>query len=198
MIALNRTGRLGYALVYVVVAVALVALLSVVLAPAAAGVADRAEAAKTYAQLGNLDSGIVKFGTLIKRVGTVYPGAIHQLSNALTTSDSVSCQNNVMNTNAIGLWNTNGAFSTQYITSAGLHTPIGTVNDQIEHASASAPMYLRIPDVDTATLTRMDGLVDGGDGGAAGTILYTITSSPTADLQYRVGFAPSFTLKSQC
>jgi hypothetical protein len=185
-------------LVYIVIAVAVVALLGAVLVPVVASVVDRQVAARTYKQLADLDSGIVKFGTVIKRVGTVYPGAIHQLTNALTTSDRVSCQNNAMNPNAINLWNLNGAFSSQYITTAGVHTPIGTVNDLIEHSAANAPMYLRIPAVDTAMLTRMDGLVDRGDGGAAGTILYTITTSSTADLRYRVGFAPAFTLLNQC
>jgi hypothetical protein len=59
-------------------------------------------------------------------------------------------------------------------------------------------MYLRIPAVDTGMLTRMDGLVDGGDGGGAGTILYTTSTSSTADLVYRVGFAPNYTLTGHC
>jgi type II secretory pathway pseudopilin PulG len=181
-----------------IVAVATVAVLGAAVLPEVASSADRELAVRTYAQLADLDSGIMTFGTLVKRVGTVYPGAIHQLTNPLTTSDKVSCQNNTMNSNAIKLWNQDGAFSTQYITSAGLYTPIGTVNDLIEHASGSAPMYLRIPAVDTGMLTRMDGLVDGGDGGGAGTILYTTSTASTADLVYRVGFAPNYTLTGHC
>lgn len=191
-------ARSGYVLLYVLVLVAMVAVVGAVVVPAVASSSDRETATRTYTQLADLDSGIVTFGTLVKRVGTVYPGSIHELTNALTTSDEVSCWNNRMNPNAINLWNLNGAFSWQYITTSGVYTPIGTVNDSIEHASGAAPMYLRIPAVDTAMLTAMDGLVDGGDGGAAGTILYTTTTSPTADLRYRVGFAPSFTLKNQC
>jgi len=190
--------RHGYVLLYVLVLIAMVAVVGAVVAPAVASSSDREVASRTYKQLADLDSGIVRFGTLVKRVGTVYPGSIHELTNALTTSDEVSCWNNRMNPNAINLWNLNGAFSSQYITTSGVYTPIGTVNDSIEHTSGSAPMYLRIPAVDTAMLTAMDGRVDGGDGGSAGTILFTIATSPTADLRYRVGFAPSFTLKNQC
>ena len=195
---LHRSPRPGYVLVYVVIAIAAVAVLGAVIAPVIASISDRNTASKTYAQLAELDSGIVTFGTLIKRVGTVYPGAIHQLSNVLVLTDEVSCQNNTMNANAVTLWNTNGPFSGQYITTAGLYTPIGKVNDLIEHSATNSPMYLRIPAVDTAMLTKMDAVVDGGDGGAAGTILYTITTAATADLRYRVGFAPNFTLLNQC
>jgi type II secretory pathway pseudopilin PulG len=198
MISLQRARRNGYVLVYIVIAIAVVAVVAVTLAPDAQGVADRALAAKTYAQLAELDTGIVKFGTVIKRVATVYPGAIHQLSNVLTTSDEVSCQNNAMTATSIANWNTNGGFSHQYITKSGLHTPIGTINDVIEHSASNAAMYLRIPAMDTALIDRMDALVDGGNGGAAGKILFTLTTSPTADLLYRVGFPPNYTLLNQC
>jgi hypothetical protein len=185
-------------LVYVIMLVAMVAVLGAVIAPSVASAADETRVEKTYAILADIDSGIVQFGTVIKRVGTVYPGAVHQLSTLVATTDEVSCQNNKMNSNSITAWKTAGPFTTSYATSDGLYTPIGTLNDEIEHASTTAHMFIRIPNVESDLVTRMDALVDGSDGGTAGTILYTTSAANTWDLLYRVGFAPSFTLKSQC
>lgn len=195
----DRSGqRPGYVLVYIVVLVAMIAVFGAVVAPALASATDELKVAKTYAMLAQVDSGIVQFGTIVKRVGTVYPGAVHQLSTLVTTSDEVSCQNNRMNSNSITTWNTAGPFIPMVASAEGLYTPIGTLNDEIEHAATNSAMYIRIPAVDTALVTRMDALVDGSDGRAAGTIQYAAPSAATVDLVYRVGFAPAFTLKNQC
>jgi len=181
-------------MIYVIIALAIVAAAAAAIIPAAASVADREIASRTYAQLANLDTGIVRMQTAL---GSLYPGKIHQLTNQITTSDANACGNRFAGA-AVTAWTNNSVFSHQYITTAGLHTPIGTINDAIEHAARGAPMYLRIPGVDTAMVNRMDARVDRSDGGAAGTILFTITTSPTADLLYRVGFAPAFTLTNNC
>ncbi|MEO6878939.1 MAG: hypothetical protein ABI205_10685, partial [Gemmatimonadaceae bacterium] len=69
--------RPGYVLIYVVLLIALVAALGAAVAPRVVGIEDEAKVATTYRMLVEIDSGIVKFGTVVKRVGTVYPGAIH-------------------------------------------------------------------------------------------------------------------------
>src|SRR5665213_435763 len=160
--------RPGYVLVYIVVLVAMIAVFGAVVAPAVASVADEVRVEKTYAMLADVDSGIVAFGTVVRRVGTVYPGAVHQLSTVVTTSDEVSCQNNRMNATSITTWNTGGPFMSMLAGADGLYTPIGTLNDEIEHTATNAHMYIRIPDVDTALVRRMDALVDNSDGNAAG------------------------------
>jgi type II secretory pathway pseudopilin PulG len=194
----SRRQRSGYILVYVLILIAMVAVFGATVAPTMAGVADQAKVTKTYAMLAEIDTGIVTFGTVVKRVGTVYPGAVHQLSTLMTTSDQVSCQNNSMNTNAINTWATKGPYISMYVPDDGLYTPLGVLDDSIEHPTAGGAMYIRIQNVDAAMAARLDGLVDNGDLGAAGTILYGTPTDGTVDLRYRVGYAPSFTLKNQC
>lgn len=167
--------------------------------PAVASSADETKVEKTRAILAQVDSGIVDFGTIVKRVGTVYPGALHQLSTLVTTSDLVSCQNNRMNATSITTWNSAGPYAPMLLPAEGLFTPLGVINDSIEHPASGSAMYVRIPNADADLVDRMDALVDAGDGGSAGTILFgTPSASGTVDLRYRIGFAPSFTLKNQC
>jgi hypothetical protein len=181
-------------MVYVIIALAVVIAVAAAIIPEAATVADREVASRTYAQLADLDTGIVNLETAVT---TQYPATLHQLTTQITTADTNTCGATYKSA-GVTAWTNNSVFSHQYITTGGVYTPIGTINDAIEHAFKGAPMYLRIPAVDTAMLSRMDALVDGSDGGAAGTILFTIAASPTADLVYRVGFAPSFTLANVC
>jgi len=194
MNAAQRPRRSGYAMIYIIIVLAAVAVAALAIVPKAAMVADRQVASRTYVQLAELDSGIVNMQAALK---ALYPGAIHQLTNQITINDTNACGNKFAGA-AVTAWTNNSVFSHQYATTAGLYTPIGTINDAIEHASKTSPMYLRIPAVDTAMLARMDAVVDGSDGGAAGTILFTITTSPTADLLYRVGFAPTYSLTNNC
>lgn len=194
-----RSIRPGYMLIYVVIGVAAIAVIAAAVAPIIAQNEDAKRVSATYATLSKIDSGIVRFGTLVKRVGTVYPGAIHQLDTLVTTSDTVSCGGNTMNATSISTWTTNGPFIGFYAPKTGLYTPLGRINDGIEHSGTNQPMYVRIPLVDATLVTMLDGLVDNSDGGAAGTILFgTPNASGQVDVRYRVGFAPSFTLINQC
>src|SRR5665213_4096201 len=128
----------------------------------------------------------------------VYPGAIHQLANAITTSDLVSCQDANMTTASISNWDASGPFVSIFIGMAGLHTPMGTVNDSIEHNSKKDSIFVGIPNADTALVTRMDDFVDGGDGGATGTIQYGSPSAGVVDMLYQVGLQAKFIRKAHC
>jgi hypothetical protein len=104
-----------------------------------------------------------------------------------------------MNANAATTWSTNGPFIGFYAPATGIYTPLGRINDGIEHSATNQPMYIRIPLADATLVTKLDGLVDNNDGGAAGTILFgTPNAAGLVDVLYRVGFAPAFTLISQC
>jgi hypothetical protein len=193
-----RRSRSGYAMLWAIVLIAVVTTLFAVVAPQVAGVADRDRVLDTYAKLAAIDTGVMTFGTVVKRVGTVYPGHVHQLSDLVTTSDQVSCHNNTMNANSITTWTAGGPFIHFYAPSNGVFTPLGAINDSIEHPAANQPMYLRIPAVQSDLVTMMDQIVDNGDGGVAGTIRFGTPAGDVVDLVYRIGFAPTFTLKNQC
>jgi hypothetical protein len=194
----RHAARHGYALLWALVMMAVVSTVFAMVAPDVAGVNDRDRVLDTYATLAAIDSGVVRFGTVVKRVGTVYPGDVHQLSALVTTADQVSCQNNSMNPNSITTWTANGPFIAFLAPPNGRFTPLGVINDSIEHTAANQPMYLRMPAVPSDLVTLMDQVVDDGDGGAAGTILFGTPAAGVVDLRYRIGFAPSFTLLGKC
>ncbi len=194
--------RSGYVLVYLIVLIALVATLGAMMAPALASASDEAKVVDTYALLAEIDTGIVTFGATVKTTNaagsTVYPGGIHQLATEVTTSDQVSCQNAQMTAKAAATWAAAGPFVPMIIESTGLYTPMGVVNDMVEHPAKKDSMFIRIPNADTALVNRMDNLVDDGDGGSSGTIQYGAPAGDVVDMLYQIGYAPNFTLKAKC
>ncbi|MDB4875151.1 MAG: hypothetical protein JWM41_1597 [Gemmatimonadetes bacterium] len=191
--------RRGYGLVWAVVVIAIVATIAAAAAPVIGSVVDQQRVSDTYATLRSVDSAIVKFGASVQRVGVVYPLKIHSLSKLVLQTERISCGTNTYNPNSQTTWTANGPFGTFYADTS-LATPLGTLDDSIEHATATSPIFIRIKAVDTALVNRMDRLVDAGDGGAAGTIRYVLPAAgtETMDLVYRVGFAPNYTLTAVC
>jgi hypothetical protein len=196
--------RSGSALLWAILLIAIIATVSAVTAPALLYGNDRQRVMDTYEMLEQVDSGIIAFEVVVKTgaAGTtvVFPGYLHQLSTNVLVGELNSCGTGAtMSNQARTVWSTRGPFITYYAPSSGLNTPMGVLNDRVEHASSGAAMYIRIPAAEAALVTIMDQLVDGGDGGAAGKILFGAASNTgTVDLRYRIGAPPAFTLQNKC
>jgi hypothetical protein len=71
---------------------------------------------------------------------------------------------------------------------SGLQTPIGRLEDDIERPTSPEDdaLILRIPAVSSAIARMLDAIVDDGDGGMKGKVLFAASVSDTTSVRYRV------------
>jgi type II secretory pathway pseudopilin PulG len=191
----------GFALVWALVMVAIFAALAAATMPILSSIADQQRVTQTAATLNTLDTGIIRFGLIVKRTAMVYPGALHQLSTLVTTTDQVSCQNATMTANSITTWSTVGPFVAFLVPTTGVVTPIGTIDDVIPTRVANGPLLLNMPNVDLNRAQMLDMLVDGSstNQSTTGRILWgTVSAANTVTLQYSVGLQTGFIRLNQC
>ena len=97
------------------------------------------------------------------------------------------------NTAATTGWASNGPFVNFFIPAGGLKTPLGMVSDSMLRSPATAlvgTLAIRMLAVDTADTNMLDLVIDGGDGGGAGTLRFTVSGvTHLADIQYLVPIA---------
>jgi Tfp pilus assembly protein PilE len=183
----------------VAVSAVLVAMLAAVTAPYLIHYIDRQRAQTAADKLSAVATGIAAFSAAIHTAAgatnTSYPGKISELANVIVSNSTVthnSCGSTgatvTFNNTATTSWNTSGPFVTFMISTTGLVTPIGTIADSMVRSPLSASvgtLSLQIPSVETTDATNLDQIVDGGDGGSAGTVRWTANGNQV-DVTYLV------------
>jgi prepilin-type N-terminal cleavage/methylation domain-containing protein len=195
----KRRTRAGFTLIEVAVAAVLIAVLAAATIPTLSEFTSNRDAASTANTLSQIGMGIAAFKTGVLTTGSgtsnTYPRFISQLTAPITNANRNSCYNTHTNT-AVNNWAATGPFVTFNIPPGGLFTPLGVVQDSMVRTPNSAnPGTLAIRmTVDSIDAIRLDRVVDGGDGGAAGTLRFTFSvlalpAARTADVQYLVPVA---------
>ncbi len=189
--------RAGFTLMEVAVATVLVAVLAAATIPALNEFMRGRETIATANTLSQLAAGISNFKSAVLTGGAgtnTYPRFISALSNPITTSQRNSCLA-VFKAGAVNTWKSSGPFVTFNVPPGGLSTPLGVVQDSMVRTPNSAnvgTLAIRMT-VDSVDALRLDQVIDGGDGPAAGTLRMTFSgggsAARTADIQYLVPVA---------
>ena len=137
-----------------------------------------------------LTTGIASFEAVVHgSTALTYPGSLSELSNVITATSLNSCGAAIGST-AVTDWTSFGPFTTFNVTpNVGVNTPLGIVSDTMTRSpnSATAGSLLLRMNVDSADARRLDRIVDGGDGGSAGTVRYGFNATIGQDtLRYIV------------
>lgn len=191
--------RNGFTLMEVAVAAVLIAILAAATIPTLSEFMSGREAASTANTLAQIATGVSVFKNSVATAGggtaNTYPRFISSLANPITASTRNSCYGTFDN-HAVSDWASGGPFVSFYIPPGGLHTPLGVIQDSMyrnPNSPTAGTLAIRMT-VDSADAVRLDLIIDGGDGGSAGTLRVTSFrgsggQTRTADLQYLVPVA---------
>jgi type II secretory pathway pseudopilin PulG len=179
--------RAGFVLVWILLTVALLAILAAVVAPAVATTVDRKRAIATAATLQQITAGIVAFELVVHKSGSSsthdYPGDVSQLSIVVRPNlDNDSC-GNAMTAHDSTDWIAEGPFVPMYIPLGGLWTPIGRIADDIPTRTSLGDVYILIPGVRAADAAMLNDIVDHGSGDTVSTLHAAINDTTT--VRYR-------------
>jgi prepilin-type N-terminal cleavage/methylation domain-containing protein len=195
----KRGARNGFTLMEVAVAAVLIAVLAAATIPTLSEFMSGRDASTVASQLSQIAAGIATFKssvlTTASSTSNTYPQFISQLTNPITTSNRNSCYGTHTVT-AVSSWAATGPFVSFNIPVGGLYTPLGVIQDSMFRSPSSATagtLAIRMS-VDSMDAIRLDRVIDGGDGAAAGTLRITAfrgtgNQTRTADLQYLVPVA---------
>lgn len=180
----------GFAMAWLLMLTAVVALLAAAITPSVITSIDHAKVISTAQTLTLIDSAINAFEPIVKTGGgntQQFPGRVSELSIPITAASKNSC-GNAMNANAAAKWATAGPFIPFFADTNGLVTPIGRLQDVIERVTppASNPLIIRIPGVSADLVRLLDDVIDDGDGGAAGKVFFLAPVNDTTSVLYHV------------
>jgi type II secretory pathway pseudopilin PulG len=180
--------RSGWALVWIILTLAIIAVLFAAAAPMLVTLDDRARAQNAAAQLRIIAAGFDNFGPVVGN----YPGRVSQLTNLITTSDKNSCSG-VMTSSNVSNWSSNAPYGSIYTTPGGTWTDIGRIRDSVPARPGpppgtmpgSTPIYVEIPGVSGNVAAILDLLVDHGIAGTD-TVTFAAPVNDTTTIRYRV------------
>ncbi len=196
-----RYRRKGFALLAVIMLVAIMAILAAVIAPSTVRVLNDERVDKAATSFERLDSAVVRF----KRTIMVYPGRLNHLAIPITTSDKNSCGNNYtlgqVNSWAGSVIDTvGGVYIARPVPPGGLPLAggLGYVRDSVSRKPAGATGVLELVII-TATEgdaillnDRIDGIADyvasnATDGNQTGKVRWTAPNANRfVELTYNV------------
>jgi hypothetical protein len=187
--------RSGFALMLVIVSLAVAATLAGVAAPYLSSTGDTERANRTAAQMRKVAGAIGQFADSVTRIGAngthQTPGDLTELSVPITNTSPSGCaaSSQRFNNNGITKWGRAGPFGEYYIPSNGLWTPIGRLDNTPPARAAAANTYdVVIDNVDPDDAALLDITVDGVADAAADTVRYTVAGG-VATVTWRVFFA---------
>ena len=192
---MHLSRRKGFTLAEVAIAAVIIAIMAAVTAPSLVSFIDKERAQTTADKLSAIATGLAGFESAIHTgsasTNNAYPGRISYLTNAITTAQFTTCHT-AFTATSTAQWSTSGPFLTFYIPVGGLNTPLGIIQDSVIRvpssggpAASPGTVALHMTGVDANDAAMLDQVVDGGDGGSAGVVQYTITGT-TADVRYLV------------
>ncbi|HVX40451.1 MAG TPA: hypothetical protein VHB25_12845 [Gemmatimonadaceae bacterium] len=185
-----NTTRRGFAMLWAIVTVAVIAAIVAAAAPTLTQMVDTTRVTTTAEYLREIAIGVDSFNKNVKRGAPSYttPRYLHQLDTVVVAGDSIGCRSNQTNNNtAVNNWIKFGPFLTFYFSPNGLSTPLGQVHDSTSRTmgalgqrrtSQNDSVFIQIDSVDVGLARMMDVNVDGTENANADTVRYT---APGAD-----------------
>ncbi len=188
----HRRGwsRRGFALMWSIVTIALIAALVAAVAPTLTQMVDVTRVETTADYLRDISVAVDSFNKTVKRGASSFttPRYVHLLDTIVVSGDSIGCvSNQTYNNTAVNNWNTNGPFLPFYFSPNGLETPLGHVSDStsrtmgtlaVRRTSQNDSLFIQIPNVYVGFARMMDLNVDGTADPNADTVRFT---APGAD-----------------
>lgn len=181
--------RSGSALLWTIAMIAVFAVMAATAAPYLEDVGDAGRVRTAADQLRKIAQAVDTFNLTAKRGGASFttPNNLAQLTVTIANGAQAGCTAQTYNNTAVNNWATKAPYTSFWMPSNGLWTPIGRINNSPSRVataqatirtSTSDPYYIQIPNVDVKDARMLDLLVDGTVDGAADTVLYT---APAAD-----------------
>ena len=178
--------RSGFSLPEILVAIAIIATLSVVALPAIMNKLTEARAAAISQTLDGINETVQNYRGNVGR----YPRTLSQLSTKPTTGALELCQGTTPDVN-INQWR--GPYSSRTFTSAGTQVGDGTVQDVLRRVPSSTASttygvaYVDVTSVDSAMAFLIESSFDGlPPNYSTGTILWVPTAPPTGTLSFGI------------
>lgn len=171
----RRSRGAGFALVEVIVALAVLLILAAVALPQIAGYLDQKRIEATAERLVVVRDALYKTTTGFRQAVGANAGRLSQLSTAITTSDRDSC-GATYSGGEVGRWDDQGPYVNFVIdATSGMATPIGLANNTLTRVTAGGTTKLRISwtDASLSDASALDLYVDGVAGWNAGTVQWT-------------------------
>lgn len=172
----NISAR-GFTLIEVVVAVAILVILSAVSFPVVAEQVERRRVDNAITTLKNLADAVTAFRANVGQ----NPGQLVDLSNPITTSGANSC-GIPYTTAAVNLW-AGPYFTRQVLNTSGLplsEDNLGRVQNVLVRTPVNAPsLAFRVTNIPLDKVTEIDAAVDGDGNVGTGRVRWTTPASPT-------------------
>ncbi|MGH7620539.1 MAG: type II secretion system protein [Gemmatimonadaceae bacterium] len=171
----------GFVLPWIILTLAIIAVLAATVAPTLASYSDRTRAVNAAAQLKLVANGFVAYEQALRN----YPGRVSALTIAITTSDKNSCGRNVGRPDANN-WPDNAPYAPFYTGANGMWTDIGRVRDSVPLRNPPArrqPIYVELPGVSGEDAAMLHLVVDNGTGD---TVTFAAPVNDTTTVRYRV------------
>lgn len=180
---LLRTRR-GVVLLWILAAIALIAVLAATTAPYVAQYDDTVRVQKTAAMLANVATAVDDFNLIVKNANNTFmtPNTLNDLTSPIANNDQGGCSTTKFNNTAVTAWNGSGPFGPYVMPTTGLETPIGKLNNApsrsattvgTQRTSTNDPYWIQIQSVRIGLARLLDAYVDGTTGQSAGTMQYT-------------------------
>jgi hypothetical protein len=193
----------GFALLWVLVFVSVVAAVLAAAAPTMLELNDRNQVAETATRIRRVSEAVRDFNSLIQSApGHATPRTLTLLTTPISSGDPAGCtgltpaKNTQYNNTSVQNWNTNGPFGVYLMSTDGVWTPLGSINDAPSRSattigtvrtSLSDPYFLQIENVEVHLARELDAYVDGTPGALADTVQYTTPAADsTVTLSWRV------------
>ena len=186
--------RSGFAYLWLIATVAVVAALAAFTAPYIDRTIDVIQVGEAADALKSLAVGVDSFNIIVKRGGPsrTTPHLLSQLTTTpVANGGPAGCTTQTYNSTAAGLWPTAAPYTSVYVPVGGLWTPLGKVNDApsstylteaTARTSTSDPYYIQIPSVEIGLARMLDLMVDGAADSTAGTVRYLPAASDSTTL----------------
>jgi type II secretory pathway pseudopilin PulG len=174
-------ARSGFALPWIILTIAIIAVIAALVAPTMSSFDDRMRASNAATQLKLIANGFVQIGQALNN----YPGRVSSLSIPITTASTNTCGRG-MNNGHVNQWAANGPFTPIYTPINGTWTDIGRVRDSVPvrpFPPHAAPIYVELPGVSGEDAAALKALVDNNTGD---TVSFAAAVNDTTTIRYRV------------
>jgi type II secretory pathway pseudopilin PulG len=191
--------RRGYAIVWILVVIAILTTVAALAASSLAVDTRYAAMEQTAQLLDDLSVAINTFETNVNQANGAknnFPGRLSELTNQVRSGQLTTCSGagaQVMTAHDSSDWAGSGPFFTKFeIDSNGAITPLGRIKDTLQRAGGTNPgtnpIFLVIPYVSASDARILNQIVDAGvnDGGTGDTVQFDSTQADTVTVFYRV------------
>lgn len=175
-------ARAGFTVLELVVVLAILAVLSAVIAPQVISRLSQGEAAAISSSIVTVRDAILTFRGEVGR----YPSTLVDLASEPASAND-SCGNSIPSTR-LSYWA--GPYLGQNVTSAGIPVATGRVQAALQRSpagySAIGELLIQVTDVDRAAADEIEAAYDGDANFSAGNVRWTASSSDRGSLFYAI------------